>query len=218
MPIPYAAQGRLRAAGFKYHCFISWAHTINPDMTECATRLEDAIKGQLALSINDPQVFRDQTNIKGGANWRQKLREALCTSISMVAVIAPIYFDPDHKWCGLEWAAMARLSDRRLPGEDFGSIIPVMVQVSNPLPAALADIQYVDFSKVRTSGRRYYRTLEYRQKVIEIVERIEEIAMALDRHQSRANCDNFRIPRQSAFLDYEAPSQPFPLTRSHYEP
>jgi hypothetical protein len=217
MPIPYAVQERLKAAGFKYHCFISYAHTINPDMTGCAERLEGAIQRELALSIPEPKVFRDKTNIKGGAKWEQMLKEALCTSVSMVAIFAPIYFDPAHQWCGLEWAAMAGLAKKRLPGEDFGTIIPVMIQASDPLPQAVAEIQYIDFSKVRTLGYGYYDTPDYRRKVIEIVERIEQIALALDRHQAQADCDHFEIPRQTAFPDYVAPSQPFPLTRSHYE-
>lgn len=217
MPIPYDVQERLRAAGFEYHCFISYAHTINQDMTEAAERLEAAIESALALSIAEPKVFLDKTTIKGGAKWRQTLKEALCTSIAMVAVLAPIYFDPSHKWCGIEWAAMSRLTEQRIPGENFGAIIPVMIQASNPLPQAVAEIQYIDFSRVRTLGQRYFDTQEYREKVMEIVDRVEQVAMALDRGQVRADCQDFRIPRQSAFLDYIAPSQPFPLTRSHYE-
>ncbi|MEW5959293.1 MAG: toll/interleukin-1 receptor domain-containing protein [Chloroflexota bacterium] len=217
MPIPPAVQARLAAAGFEYHCFISYAHTINQDMTGCAEHLQDAIRSELALSIPQPQVFRDTSNIKGGARWEQVLKEALCTSLAMVAVCAPIYFDPAHRWCGLEWAAMAGLAKKRLPGEDFGAIIPVMIQASDPLPQAVAEIQYIDFSKVRTVGHSYYDTPDYRRKVIEIVERIEQIALALDRHQAQADCANLEIPQQTAFLDYIAPSQPFPLTRSHYE-
>lgn len=217
MPIPYDVQERLRVAGFKYFCFVSYAHTINQDMTEAAGRLEDAIKSALALSIPEPRVFLDKTNIKGGARWRQTLKEALCTSIAMVAVLAPIYFDPSHKWSGIEWAAMARLAEQRLPGENFGAIIPVIIQASDPLPQAVAEIQYIDFSRVRTLGQRYYETQEYREKVVEIVGRIEQIAIALDRNQVRADCDGFRIPRRSVFLDYVTPSQPFPLTRSRYE-
>lgn len=196
---------------YENHCFISWPHTINPDITECAQAVRKAIQEQLAASFHDPQVFLDESGIVGGDDWEMRLRRALCKSISMVAICAPIYYRPEHRWCGLEWAAMQRLSSNRLRGRDFQAIIPVMVRKSDPLPPVVGRLQYIDVSRVTLQGRRYYNFPEFRGKIQQIVQRIEQIAEELWRGQSRADCDLFQFPTESAFSDYGVPAQLFPL-------
>jgi hypothetical protein len=109
----------LQEAGYEYHCFISWPHTENKEITDCARHIRDAITNDLALSVPEPRVFLDETAIVAGNEWPLSLRNALCKSIAMVAICAPIYYHPAHEWCGLEWAAMAMLGQRRLPNEEI---------------------------------------------------------------------------------------------------
>jgi hypothetical protein len=201
----------LQDAGYEYHCFISWAHTGNEDMTECARRVKDAIEKELSLFIPSPKVFLDEVGITGGADWRTTLMRALCKSIVMVAVCAPIYYHPSHKWCGQEWAAMDMLGQKRLPGEDFRLIIPIIVRMSDPLPVTVSEIQYIDFSRVTIRGRSYYRTIEFREKIRDIIDRIEQIALAIVRNQSKADCEQFQFPSEPAFSKYQEKSRPFPL-------
>jgi hypothetical protein len=157
MPITYEIENWLRGPGaYENHCFISWPHTINRDITECAQTIRDSIREVLATSFHEPTVFLDEIGITGGADWQLKLRRALCRSVSMVAICAPIYYRPEHNWCGLEWAAMEQLSSTRLRGHDFKTIIPVMVRKSDPLPSVVSRVQYIDLSKVQLQGRRYY--------------------------------------------------------------
>ena len=210
MAITYEIDQWLRQS-YENHCFISWPHTINPDITECARAVRKAILEGLATSFNDPQVFLDERAITGGADWEIKLRRALCKSMSMVAICAPIYYRPEHNWCGLEWAAMEHLSSTRLQGCDFKAIIPVMVRKSDPLPSVVSKIQYVDVSRMTLQGRRYFAYPEFCCKINEIVVRIEQIAEELWRCQRVADCDLFQFPAESAFLDYSAPAQRFPL-------
>jgi hypothetical protein len=216
MAIDYPTEQWLQTAGYEHHCFISWPHTISKELTECARRLKTAIEQQLALSIPRPRVFLDETGITGGAQWENAMKQALCRSITMVAVCAPIYYHPDHRWCGLEWAAMQSLSRSRLPNEDFTTIIPVIIRKSDSMPRAVSAIQYIDFSNVTIRARRYYTTQEFRSKTSEIVERIEEIARALVRNRSRTGCKDFDFPTEPAFSDYAAPAKRFPASVSFW--
>ena len=212
MPITYEVEKWLREEGaYENHCFISWPHTINRDITECAQSIKRSILEGLAYSFHNPQVFLDESGIVGGSDWEMRLRRSLCRSVSMVAICAPIYYRPEHQWCGLEWAAMEQISSSRLPGNDLKTIIPVMVRKSDPLPTAVSGIQHIDISRATLQGRRYYTFPEFRSKIQAIVGQIEQIAEALWRSDSRADCDLFQFPTKSAFADYSVPVQRFPL-------
>ncbi|HEY6272509.1 MAG TPA: toll/interleukin-1 receptor domain-containing protein [Terriglobales bacterium] len=210
MGITYETDRWLRDT-YENHCFISWPHTQNPDITQCAQAVRKAIVGGLALSFHDPQVFLDESEITGGSAWEMQLRRALCKSMSMVAICSPMYYRPEHRWCGLEWAAMEHLSSTRLHGCDFKAIIPVLVRKSDPLPPIVSKIQYIDVSRVTLQGRRYFAYPEFRRKINDIVVRIEQIAEELWRGQRKADCDVFQFPTESAFSDYSDPAQRFPL-------
>lgn len=212
MLLEYEAEQWLRnEGGYKYHCFISWPHTKNPDITDCARMIALALEEQLAAYFPAPRIFLDESSIIGGDRWEERLRNDLCKSIAMISVCAPISFHPEHKWCGLEWAAMQALSSCRLPKMEYTAIIPIMLRKSIPLPAAVAKVQYVDLSRVLLQGRRYYRGPEFRQKIEDVVSRIRQIIMEIGRNEMKANCEKFSFPTASAFLDYTSHHQTFPL-------
>ena len=197
-------------AGYEYHCFISWAHTKNKDMTECARIMKQEIEQKLALSIPDPRVFLDESEIFGGADWERVLLRALCRSVSMVSLCAPIYYHPTHPWCGREWAAMLKLSQKRLPQEEFKAIIPLLLK-RGELPNAVATIQFIDFSPLMLRGRNYYRTNDFKDKIQQIVDQIELIAQTIAVNQSMTDCGEFMLPFESAFSDYQARALGLPL-------
>lgn len=196
---------------YEYHCFISWPHTRNNEISECARTVKEAIESRLAESFVNPKVFLDETGIRGGDQWDPTLRKALCRSMSMVAICAPVYFRTEHYWCGLEWASMDQLGRRRLPDVTYAPIIPLMVRVPDPLPWAAGKIQFIDVSRVTIKGRKYFRTDEFRTKIDSVVRRIEEIAVGLWENEAVANCEIFQFPTVSAFANYLAPTQSFPL-------
>ena len=197
---------------YEHHCFISWPHIKNREIAQCAKAVQENIREELAAkSFYDPHVFLDESELVGGDDWAMKLRRALCKSISMVAICTPMYYRPEHRWCGLEWAAMEQLSSMRLRGRDFKAIIPLIVRTSDALPPALSRFQYIDVSRVTLLGRRYFTLPEFRGKIQQIVTRIEQIAEALWRDQVMAECDLFQFPKESAFFDYGAPALPFPI-------
>jgi len=212
MAIAPAVDNWLKNEGnYEYHCFVSWPHTINPDLTACARAVKKAIEEDLAYSIHKPRVFLDESDITGGDDWKARLSGALCRSIAMVAICAPIYYRSEHIWCGLEWAAMEHLSSRRLQGKNFKAIIPLMVRKSDPLPTAVSAVQYIDLSKITTRGRDYFKAREFRQNVQEIVSRIEQVAEELCRSKSKSDCHTFDIPAKSAFSDHGPIAPVFPL-------
>src|SRR5262249_34956364 len=131
----------------QYHCFISWPHTINPELAACARAVKLAVERELALHVPAPRVFLDESAIPVGAEWPEHLKQALCRSVTLVAICAPIYYHPAHKWCGLEGAAMEEQSTQRLAGQPFKAIIPLLIRRSDDLPPAVKIIQYIDLSR-----------------------------------------------------------------------
>ena len=201
----------LESAGYRHHCFISYPKTQNEELTDCAKQVKEAIEQDLSFLIPKPDVFLDDSTIRIGDEWKKSLKTALCKSICMVAICAPIYYHPKHIWCGKEWAAMERLSQKRIPAEDFGLVIPIIVRMSDPIPQPVSKIQHFDLSRVTTSTRHFYKTKEFKLKIRAVVERIEQIALAIARNQAKTDCGRFRLPAHSAFSKYQPKPRPFPL-------
>jgi hypothetical protein len=201
----------LLSSGYEYYCFISWPRSGNRELTECAKRLKEEIENGLKSIVDAPKVFIDDIGLKGGDEWERIITKALCKSIAMVAICAPIYYHSVHKWCGLEWAGMDMLSRIRFPNEDFTSVIPVIVRTSDTLPKSVSKKQYIDISRVLIQGRRYYTTIEFRKKVEEILKQIQKIASCIAKYQIKANCEEFKLPAESAFLDYHTENQSLPF-------
>lgn len=201
----------LRDAGYEYYCFISWAHTMDTDMTMFARKVKEGVEKYLADYVHEPRVFFRETDVTGEARW-QELSRALCRSVAMVAICAPVYFHPRRR-CGLEWSAMDSLSRLRFPNDDLKAIIPAFFRKRGRLPQAVTMVHPVDFSRVTISGRHYYNTIEFRQKIAQIYERVETIALRTALSGAQMDCEHFRIPTEPAFSDYVDQGQPFPFRR-----
>ncbi len=213
MTIPLDIEQWLQNAGYGNHCFVSWPHTKSEVLLDCARNIKKLIEEYLAISIPNPRVFIDEEGIPVGDEWEKTLRHELCKSIVMVAICAPIYYDPSHKWCGLEFAAMDILSQKRLVGEGMRAVIPIIIRIreDEPLPEAVSKLQYYDFSSILTVGKKFYKTPECRKMIIKIVNRIDEIASKLASRQANTDCENFQIPTESAFAGYQVKRQPYPF-------
>jgi hypothetical protein len=180
-------------------------------MVECGKRIKYAIEQMLYDSIPKPRVFFDEADVREGAEWREATARALCRSVVMVAICAPVYYHPAFEWGGLEWAAMDMLSKSRLPGEDFKAIIPIILRDRGTLPSPVAEIRSFDVSRAKACGNRYYSHPDFRQKMMAVSERIEEIAFVMACNGIVADCEQFQLPIQSAFSGYEATPQRFPF-------
>lgn len=203
--------GWLRDAGYEYHCFISWPHTASQDISNCARKLKEEIESRLAPYVPEPQVFLDEAVLSPGDLWPDRLKDALCRSLTMVAVCAPIYYHESHQWCGLEWATMTSLGNSRLPGVNFKAIIPVMIRLGDDLPPAVQAIQYTDFTDITLRSSSYFRKREFREKVEEIVTKIQTVATTVGENRVEPDCEHFAYPTRSAFHGYKTKTPAFPF-------
>ena len=96
-------------AGYEYHAFISWPHINDSVVRNCANRLKEVLEDKLSDKFHEPNVFLDSDSINPGAPWPNAIKDALCRSVTMIAVWSNMYFDQRHQWCGLEWATMHEL-------------------------------------------------------------------------------------------------------------
>ena len=208
MPIHWRTGQWLKNEGYRHYAFISWPHTKSEYMTRFARRLKRELVEHLALQIEDPRVFLDDEDIPPGDYWRHGVRQALCESVAMVALCAPVYFNPSHDWCGLEWAAMANLGAQRLGPNGGTPIIPVVVSELSSSPSAFSEVQPIKVFDQRVRGRYYFESNDFREKVQEIVTRIEAFAERLSARGATPNCREFDFPKESAFLDYHESDVP----------
>jgi hypothetical protein len=189
----------LKNNGFKHHCFISYPHTGGSEMPEFAERVRARINEELCNLIGrEASVYFDKRNLPVGHEWPEHLREHLCSSISMVAILTPVYIQIEHEWCAKEWAAMETLGGQRLQNSTLTGIIPVVFR-KTALPPAAANIQSIDMSRIAIKGRRYYATDEFRTHIVSIVDQIDHIASRIHANRIKADLVNFRFPPSTPF-------------------
>jgi hypothetical protein len=103
------------------------------------------------------------------------------------------------------------LSSRRLLTEEIYTIIPLLIRTGDELPAAVAKIEYIDFSRILIRGPKYFHTNEFREKAQKIVSQIEVIAQTLANNNAMPDCTHFTLPPESAFFDYETKTLGLPF-------
>jgi hypothetical protein len=207
MAISQETKSWLQQAGFKNYCFISYPHS-GTQMREFAKCMQQAIEDELRFHTSTANVYLDSSHIPPGANWPENLSQNLCASVSMVALLSPVYLEEEHAWCGREWAAMEKLGRARLPNTSIKPIIPVLFRKTE-LPSDAAARQPIDLSRVSLLGRRYFSTGEFRAAILKIVEQIIEIATMIQRNECHAEVDRFQFPDRSSFA--QSAPQPPPL-------
>lgn len=201
----------LKKAGYQYYAFISWPHIQNDNMKNCVKAIKTRIEQDLRLDIDDPHIFLDEQEIKPGYQWEPVLKDALCKSVTMIALCAPVYYSQKcHLWCGLEWATMETLKQKRLGDDKLHTILPILVKDHQP-PKAVTSIQYsfsIDLRGVLATG--YYESEEFKQVGLSIVDHVERVAWKLKEKNARADYDTFALPTGSPFEDFKDVPQPFP--------
>jgi hypothetical protein len=204
---------RLKEAGYKHHCFISYPRVPNKEVVKFVRRVREAIRGELSLSVNNPSVFLDES-IETGSRWKPTLKEALCQSLTMVAICAPIYYHPERPWCGLEWATMEELKRRRLPHHDeLGTIIPIILREAQHQPKIVSDIQWINISN-ESLVPGFYTSGKFNRLVRRIVNHIEKVSDVLVGDADnvvRTNCQDFQFPLRSAFEECQEVEPPAPF-------
>lgn len=201
----------LRDAGYRNCCFISYPRLQSRHVSDFARQLKRGIEEELDLWIPDPRAFLDESHILPGAVWPETLRDNLCRSICMLAILVPRYVEPAHEWCGREWAAMNHLGSIRFPNTDVKPIIPIFFRKFS-LPAPFDSLQGYDFSHPATSTVNSWRTEDFRRLVHNIVADVARLGTEIRRNACVHSPGQCQFPKESAFLA-AAPPNPlaFPL-------
>lgn len=196
MVAPATAKRWLDKAGFRNYCFVSYPH-ISDQVTEFAEKIQVGLRTELENFVSKPIVYLDK-HIPPGADWPEDLRQNLCTSVAMVAILTPIYLENEHEWCGREWAAMAGLGELRMPNSSLKPIIPVFFRPTE-LPHAAGARQPIDLSRVSLQGRRYYSTQAFSSAILRIKDQVIEIGRIMHDNRVYAKVDGFVLPERSVF-------------------
>lgn len=182
----------LKRAGFEYQCYISWDDRSSGETRRRVERFVEMLNVSLDEHFGQPKIF-----FKKEASWYRRifgsLDEALHRSAAMVALYTPGYADPRARG-GREWAAMERLRHKRIPGEPFGLIVPVVLQRAQTLPRQFRQIHFIDLS-VETSVYDFLAN----QAREDVSQRIADIVAALVRHEAKVEPRRFELPKRSAF-------------------
>jgi len=141
------------------------------------------VRIRLAGSVEappEPVGFRDVSAMPVGSYWKRRLSDALGCCRSFVPLYSPEYFSSD--FCGREWAVFERRmrlyeADQSVRPE---LVVPVLWKTVADLPAAAAEIQYLDDDfpePYRAHGMEYLVRLwpdsvEYRTAVRVLADRI----------------------------------------------
>jgi len=215
--IPPDLEKWLEQAGYEHYVFISYPRVQQADVTRCALAIAGALRQKLSdytTADSCRRVFVDEECLPKGQDWELSLKRALCRSVVLVAVCAPIYYRQEHRWCGLEYEAMLRL--RQLRGA--GAVLPLLVRKFETyhLPRAIADVQYFDLvDELKTYGH-FTRRPKFQQIIQQILKETVVAGEALRMNQATADPlpPNFQFPVTSAFNDYDPPRESIPLRSS----
>lgn len=139
----------------KIIAFLSYAHADDVfdrgAISDLAQGVERALKAFTARS--DLAVFVDRKSIDWGDAWRARVAEGLADSAVLIAIVTPNFLSSEE--CRSETEAFIRLPrwDRWLlpiyymEVEDFDTR-------KDPVTAAVRSVQYIDWTQLRTLGRR----------------------------------------------------------------
>jgi hypothetical protein len=212
--IPPDLEKWLEDAGYEHYIFLSYPREPDADVMKVALAIATAVRQRLSdytIVNNCRRVFVDEHCLPKGDFWEPRIKHALCRSVVLVAVCAPIYYRQEHHWCGREYKAMQTLTSLR----KGGAVFPLIVRKFRdyPLPAAVSAVQYVDLVREANTYANFTRRARFQKAVDEILELVVSVATALRAKEAIADplSYGFEFPQNSAFDDYNGPAEPVPL-------
>jgi hypothetical protein len=205
---------------FRYACFISYRHGQLPGIQQLYTAFEEELAQQIGLYLPNLGVYLDRSRLRGGDFFNQELANALCSSVCMVMLFNPSYFDPIHTYCAREYRAMLALEQARfalLPNNlpQKGLIIPIVVR--GRLPEEVAGERHYYSMDDDLLAARDFRKQRIRQKLRRIADDIYHRyemfrAAGVD---PGGLCDSFDFPTEDDVQDWLngviAPPSPMPF-------
>jgi hypothetical protein len=205
---------------FEYACFISYRHSQATGVQKTYESFERALNDQVGWYLPNMPVYLDRNRLGGGDFFNKELAFALCSSVCMISLYIPFYFDTDHTYCAREYRAMVDLEKKRLlalpkAARSKGLIIPIVIRGTPP--------------EEITKERQFY-TLDLMTpgdlRKAPAIKTLGQIAKDIfDRHEvfrmsginPCGNCDDFDFPGDGEVMDWltgiSAPSQKLPWRR-----
>lgn len=189
---------------FKYSCFISYRHGPVPGVQ----KIYEAFHQELAIQVGmylPMKVYLDRDRLHGGDFFNRELASALCSSVCMISLYNPTYFDVSHTYPAREYRAMVNLEKQRLAAmpaaaRKKGLIIPIVIR--GDLPEEIREER--QFYKLNLMAPQDLKKSESRKVLGQVAEDIYQ------RHEAFRqagcdpcrHCDHFALPGDSDIKDW----------------
>lgn len=131
---------------------------------------------------HEPLIFVDKTGLTPGADYEEELYGNLIASKSLVAVWSPPYFRRSE-WCLKEFLTMRfkqeyhQLDNSTIPKT---LLWPIMYRVVKPLPAAVQNISFLDYSDYNVVGEAFFKSKKFLKLQKQLESDITSIAHIID--------------------------------------
>jgi hypothetical protein len=116
------------AGVFRYACLISYRHGHQPG----TQRFYEAFRRELAIQVDfylpGMDVYLDTNRVRGGDFFNRELASVLCSSVCMVMLFNPLYFDASNSYAAREYRAMVALEQQRLIDDQAGIAASLALQ------------------------------------------------------------------------------------------
>jgi hypothetical protein len=201
---------------FRYACFISYRHGHQPG----TQRFYEAFRRELAIQVDfylpGMDVYLDTNRVRGGDFFNRELASALCSSVCMVMLFNPLYFDASNSYAAREYRAMVALEQQRLAllpaAGSRGLIIPIVIRGSLP-DAIKGERHFYSMDYVAAEDLRTQRARKALKLVADdIYQRHKAFRSALG--DPFAMCKDFEFPSEGDIMEWldgvTAPSAKIP--------
>jgi hypothetical protein len=190
--------------GFENACFISYRHGLEPGTQKFYEAFRKQLARQVDFYLPGMPVYLDTERLNGGDFYNTDLAHALCSSVCMVSLYIPTYFDLQNTYTAREYRAMVDLEQRRLcliPPEDWtGLIIPIILRGAPPVEIS-GERQYYSLNLLEPDDwlkRKSLRTLK--QVAEDIYKRYNAFQHAAA--DPCGPCVGFQLPSEDAIRDW----------------
>jgi hypothetical protein len=205
---------------FRNSCFVSYRVGTSPGAQRIYKAFCDELHQQTDLYMPRLGVYLDKNRLAGGDFFADVLARELCSSVCMIVLFSPDYFDSEHTFCAREYAGMLKLEERRrercseLVTVGQGLIIPVVIRGSLPAPIS-ASRQCYSLSDQLLAAEDVRRK-SVRHVLRNIADDVYQRYCLLRARQDELSglCDGFALPSEADVMtlvgEMSAPPKRFP--------
>jgi len=168
--------------GYKFNVFISYKRSKLYDewvRDSFYPLLEECLAESLAAFNMDEGIFIDRDKLRGGEDWKKKIKNALATSRCLVCLLSPRYF---HSFCCRYEYSVIYNRQKKLGYQTEKKpeclIVPFKINDGDHFSPTVKDIQYYDCRKFARSSKAFkesVRHLEFEDKMMEWAENISKV-------------------------------------------